>query len=87
MGVICEAAAERVPGISRVKIRAHEVTDGDGLGKCEWRRLEKGEHVLGWRCFLADGNQGVYGIVDKDLWPIIVGEQRRRSTPRLKVAG
>lgn len=85
--MICEAAVETLPGLGRVKILASEVTNGDGLGGCEWCGLEKGEHVLGWRCFTSDGNQGVYGVVDKNLWPIIIGEQRRRSTPKLMLAG
>lgn len=87
LGMICEAAADTLPGLGRVKILAHDVTSGDGIGACEWRGLESGEHVLGWRCYLSDGNQGVYGVVDKTLWPIIISDQRRRSVPRLMLAG
>lgn len=85
-GMICEAAAEMVPGLGFVKVRAHEVTDGDGIAICEWRRLSKGEYVMGWRCMISTGEEAVYGIVDKEGWPIVVGENGRKGVPRLKIA-
>lgn len=86
LGMICEAAAERLPGTGYAKVRAHEVTSGDGIGKCEWRRLGANEFVLGWSCYSGDGDIGVYGVVDTDCWPIIVGTNYLRRKPRLKVA-
>lgn len=39
-------------------------------------KLEKNEYVLAWRSEYAGGGktvrQGVYGVVDKNLWPIIM---------------
>lgn len=67
------------------KIKAHEVTDGDGLMKCEWRRLITGEHVLGWRCHSQDGKTCIYGVVDLRSWPIVIGQNGRKGEPRLAI--
>ena len=88
LGMICEAALERLPGLGRVKLRAYAVTSGDGISKCDWYHLAKGEYVLGWRCATRHG-QGVYGVLDRELWPIVVGGEGRgrRGIPILKVVG
>lgn len=90
LGMICEHAADVVPGLGFVKIRAHEVTPESGLFPQGWRRLENEEYVLGWRVERVTSGrnvvQGVYGVVDDDLWPIVVGQRgRMRGSPRLKV--
>lgn len=90
LGMICEHAAEAIPGLGYAKIRAHEVTPESGLFPQGWRRLESEEYVLGWRVERVTAGrtvvQGVYGVVDDDLWPIVIGQRGRvRSSPRLKV--
>lgn len=87
LGMICEAAAERLPGLGYGKIRAHEVTDGDGLVKCDWRRLKEGEHVLGWRCLAHNGSESVYGVVDNQGWPVVIGKHGRKGAPKLQLVG
>ena len=84
LGMICEHAAERLPGVGYVKIRAIEVTAGDGIARCEWRQVADGQHVLGWRVETLSG-QAVYGVVDSSLWPIIIGDRGRKGAPRLKL--
>lgn len=82
LGMICEHAAEHLPGLGYAKVKAAEVTCESGLFPKGWVKLEKNEYVLAWRCEFAAGGktvrQGVYGVVDKNLWPIIVGTKGRR---------
>lgn len=89
LGMICEGAAEMLPGKGYAKIRAREVTDGDGLSHCEWRKVEeqRGEYVLGWRSVTFGGEVGVYGVVDRLGWPIIVGTHGRKASPKLVLVG
>lgn len=84
MGMICEHAAQTLPGLGFAKIRAHEVTDGDGIGVCHWLALKKGEYVYGWLVRLKSGI-GVYAIVDSNLVPIIIGDHGRKGAPKLKL--
>ncbi len=80
--MICEYAAEQLPGLDYAKVKTAEVTSESDLFPKGWVNLEKNEYVLGWRCKFAAGGknfqQGVYGILDKNLWPIIVGSKGRR---------
>ena len=76
----------------RVLVRhvPYEVTPESGLFPQGWRRLENEEYVLGWRVERVTAGrtleQAVYGVVDDDLWPIVIGQRGRvRSSPRLKV--
>jgi hypothetical protein len=90
LGMLCEPATEILPGLGFVKIKAHEITEGDGIAKCSWYRLQEGEYVLGWRCHRGDSasqGQGVYGVVDKNGCPIVVGKQGRKGAPTLRVVG
>ena len=85
LGMVCESATDMIHGLGFVKIKAFEVTNGDGVNKCEWRRLLDSEHVQGWRCETNNGAEGVYGVIDRNGWPIIVGTHGRKAAPRLKV--
>lgn len=84
LGMICETAAERLPGMGYAKIRAHEITDGDGIAGCTWCRLKEGQYVLGWRSQTSD-TIGVYGVIDRELMPIIIGTHGRKGSPKLKL--
>ena len=84
LGMICEHAAEILPGLGYAKIRAHEVTNGDGIAGCTWHKLTEGQYVLGWRSQLHEGT-GVYGVVDRNLVPIIIGTHGRKGSPKLKL--
>ena len=86
LGMICEHAAEKLPGLGYVKIKVHEVSpDTDPFPK-NWRRLEPAEYVLGWRVQTIgsdrSSDQAVYGIVDDNLWPVVVGTRGRKGAPR-----
>ena len=48
LAMVCEAAIPHLEFLGSVKIKAMDITNGDGI-KCEWRSLKKGEHVLGAR--------------------------------------
>ena len=82
-GMICEPAARLLPGLGYAKIRAVEITDGDGVSLCRWRRLQAGEHVLGWRSLAHSTQPGIYGVVDRDGWPLVVGDRGRKGAPTL----
>lgn len=86
MGMICEPAAKILPGLGYAKIRAHEVTDDDGIACCRWYKLLEGQYVLGWRCYSSGYiGQGVYGIVDRNGCPIVIGNFGRKGAPKLQV--
>ena len=88
LGMVCEAAIPHLECLGSVKIKAMDITNGDGI-KCEWRSLKKGEHVLGARveCPIGSGyDTAVYGVVDTKGWPIVVGKHGLTRVPKLKIA-
>ena len=77
LGFICQHGIAHLPGGGRTQLRVHQVTNGDGSPKSEWRTLARGEAVdCYWYPYASYGskNYGVYVIVDDQGWPIIVPE-------------
>lgn len=82
LGFVCESGSKMIEFSRRGKMRAHEVTNGPGLGSREWRTLSGGEYVVVIIIPLKSG-YGVYGLVDKYGWPVIKGDDK----PVLKLVG
>lgn len=90
MGFICRHGTGPIPG-RYCKIRATDVTQGDGFLQCEWVTLKKNEFVLGWvvesyRWGQRRFEYGVYAVIDDACMPIVIDELKSRPDKQYKRA-
>ncbi len=77
-GFICEPGLKVFPQGGFTTMSVSAVSNLDGGPSSDWRELLRGETVKCWWVpFTAYGTEthGVYTIVDKDGWPIIVAPE------------
>lgn len=85
LGFLCVPATKHIIG-KPAKIAGNEVSSDDGGLGSVWHPVGREEFVLGWmieRYIKGQIIPGVYGVVDKNGWPVVMPKEPGPTTRKL----
>lgn len=85
LGFLCVPATKQIIG-KPAKIAGNEVTRDDGGLGSVWHPVGKEEFVLGWIIERYTKDRmipGVYGVVNKNSWPVVMPKEPRPTSRKL----
>ncbi len=81
LGFVESFRARKLVLAQKSKIVASAVTDGDIVAS-QWRDIGQNCYVLGMLVYLPNDQFGVFGVLNRDNWPIVISEN---DSPKLTI--